>query len=238
MTVAEATFSGVRHVVVDIEGTTSRSTYVYDVLFPYATGRFDPWLRAHAQEPDVREIVDQVRTEMGRPEASHAEVVAALTEWVAQDRKVTPLKTLQGLVWQEGFDSGDLMSDFYPDALVALRRWHEAGLRISVYSSGSVLAQRNWYAHSPEGDLTSWIDGYYDTANAGPKREEASYTTIAEAIKLPPSSLLFCSDVVAELDAARAAGWQIVRVRRDGETHAVEDSLYPEVPEMTAIRLA
>ena len=119
----------------------------------------------------------------------------------------------------------------------SLRQWHEAGVPISVYSSGSVLAQRNWYAHSPEGDLTDWIAGHYDTANAGPKREAPSYRAIADAIGVDPSRLLFCSDVVAELDAAREAGWQAVRVRRAGEPHATEASTYPEVAEMTDIRL-
>ena len=238
MTVAEPVFSGVRHVVVDIEGTTSGSTYVYDVLFPYATARFDDWLLAHADDPAVQAIVAEVGREIGVADPTHAQVVQALTEWVGEDRKVTPLKTLQGLIWQEGFSSGELVSDFYPDALLALRAWHEAGLPISVYSSGSVLAQRNWYAHSPEGDLTPWIAGYYDTANAGPKREATSYHAIADSLGLPPASLLFCSDVVAELDAASVAGWQVVRVRRPGEVHVGEDSAYPEVAQMTAIHLS
>jgi len=237
MTVAEATFSDIDHVVVDIEGTTSRSTYVYDVLFPYATERFGPWLAAHDSEPQVRDILEEIARETGVVDPTPEQVVDALREWVAADRKVTPLKTLQGLIWQEGFDSGELISDFYPDALDALRAWHESGVPISVYSSGSVLAQRNWYAHSPAGDLTPWISGYFDTANAGPKREASSYRAIAEAIGADPSALLFCSDVVAELDAAREAGWQVVRVRRDGEPHAAPDSGYPEVAEMSAIRL-
>lgn len=238
MTVAEASFRDVAHIVVDIEGTTSRSAYVYDVLFPYATARFDDWLAAHADDPAVRQIVDQVGAEIGVTDPTRDQVVRALTEWVAEDRKVTPLKTLQGLIWQEGFDSGELVSDFYPDALDALAAWHGSGLPISVYSSGSILAQRNWYAHSPAGDLTPWISGYYDTANAGPKREASSYAAIAAAIGAAPETLLFCSDVIAELDAARAAGWQVVRVRRPGEPHAAEDSAYPEVAEMTAISVS
>lgn len=235
MTVAEASFRDVAHIVVDIEGTTSRSAYVYDVLFPYATARFDDWLSAHADDPAVRQIVDQVGAEIGVTDPTRDQVVRTLTEWVAEDRKVTPLKTLQGLIWQEGFDSGELVSDFYPDALDALAAWHDSGLPMSVYSSGSILAQRNWYAHSPAGDLAPWISGYYDTANAGPKREASSYAAIAAAIGAAPESLLFCSDVVAELDAARRAGWQVVRVRRPGEPHAIGDSAYPEVAEMTAI---
>ena len=230
-------FSGVQHVVVDIEGTTSASAFVYDVLFPYAAERFGDWLAQHAGEAETDRIVAEVAREAGLSDPSADDIVATLREWVREDRKATPLKDLQGLVWEEGFASGALVSDFFPDALVALRQWHDAGLPISVYSSGSVLAQRNWYAHSPEGDLTGWIAGHYDTANAGPKREASSYRAIASAIGADPAAILFCSDVVAELHAARDAGWQVVRVRRSGEPHAVEDSTYPEVAEMTDIRL-
>jgi len=230
-------FTGVRHVIVDIEGTTSASAFVYDVLFPYARERFAPWIESHASEPETAAVIAAVGAEIDVEDPSPDQVVDALTEWTDADRKVTPLKTLQGLIWEEGFANGDLTSHFFPDAITALSDWHDAGLPISVYSSGSVLAQRNWYAHSPAGDLTGWISGYYDTANAGPKREAASYRAIAEAIDADPGSLLFCSDVVAELDAARQAGWQVVRVRRTGEPHAVEDSAYPEVAEMTDIDL-
>ncbi|MFM1966944.1 MAG: hypothetical protein RL134_2669 [Actinomycetota bacterium] len=230
-------FTSVRHVVVDIEGTTSASAFVYDVLFAYARDRFVSWIEAHGDEPETAAAIAAVGAEIGVDDPSHEQVVDALTAWTDADRKVTPLKTLQGLIWEEGFANGDLTSHFFPDALTALEIWHDAGLPISVYSSGSVLAQRNWYAHSSAGDLTPWISDYYDTVNAGPKRESASYRAIADAIGVDPSGLLFCSDVVAELDAASAAGWQVVRVRRTGEPHAVEDSTYPEVAEMTDIHL-
>lgn len=230
-------FSDVQHVVVDIEGTTSASAFVYDVLFPYAAERFAEWLTQHAGEAETDRIVAEVAREAGLSDPSADEIVAILRGWDAEDRKATPLKELQGLIWEEGFASGALISDFFPDALEALRQWHDAGLPISVYSSGSVLAQRNWYAHSPEGDLTGWIAGHYDTANAGPKRDASSYRAITEAIGADPATILFCSDVVAELDAARDAGWQVIRVRRPGEPHAIGESAYPEVAEMTDIRL-
>ncbi len=237
MTLAEQTFTGIKCIVVDIEGTTSRSSFVFDVMFPYATDRFDDWIADHGDEPATAEVITQVGVEIGVDEPSTGQVLDALRAWVAEDRKITPLKTLQGLIWEDAFASGALVSDFYPDALDVMGRWHDAGLAMAVYSSGSVLAQRNWYAHTPEGNHTNWMTGYFDTANAGPKREEASYRAIAEQLDLSPQHLLFCSDVVAELDAASAAGWQVVRVRRDGEPHALGDSDYPEVAEMTAIRL-
>jgi enolase-phosphatase E1 len=230
-------FTRVGHIVVDIEGTTSASAFVYDVLFPHARERFALWLEAHGGEPETAAVIAAVGAEIGVAEPSRDQVVDTLKEWTDADRKVTPLKTLQGMIWEEGFTGGELTSHFFPDALSALGAWHDAGLPISVYSSGSVLAQRNWYSHSPEGDLSGWISGYYDTVNAGPKREATSYHAIAAAIGAEPGSLLFCSDVVAELDAASEAGWQVVRVRRPGEPHALEDSGYPEVAEMTEIRL-
>jgi enolase-phosphatase E1 len=235
--VAAVDFTGVQHIVVDIEGTTSASAYVYDVLFPYATERFRPWLEHHGDEPETAVIIRQVGEEIGRPLPSVDDVVAVLGDWVAEDRKATPLKTLQGLIWQEGFSTGDLRSHFFDDALEALNAWHARGMAVSVYSSGSVLAQRNWYTHSERGDLSGWITDYFDTANAGPKRERTSYDAIARALAVDPRSLLFCSDVVAELDAAEAAGWQVVRVRREGEPHASGDSTYPEVESMTDIRV-
>lgn len=238
MTLAEQTFSGIEHVIVDIEGTTSRSSFVFDVMFPYATERFDAWLESHGGEPDTAQIIAQVGAEIEVTDPTPQQVTEALRAWVAEDRKITPLKTLQGLIWEDAFTTGALVSDFYPDALTAMAGWHAAGIPISVYSSGSALAQRNWYAHTPEGDHTAWITDYFDTANAGPKRERASYVAIAQALGIAPRSLLFCSDVVAELDAASAAGWQVVRVRRSGEPHAEGASTYPEVADMTAITLA
>lgn len=232
-----AAFTGVSHVVVDIEGTTSASEFVYAVLFPYATTRFRPWLEAHGTEPETARIIAAVGEELGLADPTTDQVVDALERWVAEDRKVTPLKTLQGLIWEDGFASGDLTSHFFDDAIAALQAWHDRGIPVSVYSSGSVLAQRNWYGHSPRGDLTGWITDYFDTANAGPKKEVHSYEAIATALSTPPGAILFCSDVVAELDAAHAAGWQVVRVRRPGEPHAAEDSEYPEVADMTEIRV-
>lgn len=130
-----------------------------------------------------------------------------------------PLKTLQGLIWSEGFARGDLVSHFYDDVVPALRRWHAAGVRLHVYSSGSVAAQRAWFRSSPEGDLLPLVEGLYDTENAGPKQEPRSYATIAAALGEAPGRILFLSDRPGELDAARAAGWQAVGVRRPGEPY-------------------
>lgn len=206
-------------VVLDIEGTTSATHYLIDRLYPYSAQRFAEWIDTHPDDPDTARAVAQIRDLTGEPTADTARLDEVLRGWLAEDRKVTPLKTLQGLIWARGFADGELTAHFYPDVIPALRAWHDAGLRLAVFSSGSVTAQRSWFGHSPEGDLTPLISGHYDTDNAGPKRVVDAYRAIAGAMGTEPARTVFLSDVVAELDAARAAGWQTVGVRRPGEAH-------------------
>ncbi|WP_369256993.1 acireductone synthase [Streptomyces sp. R35] len=206
-------------VVLDIEGTTSATGFVVDVLYPYSRSRFGAVLSERSGDPDVLRAVAQVRELIGEPDADAVRVEKALNEWLDEDRKATPLKTLQGLIWSEGFARGELVSHFYDDVVPALRRWHAAGVRLHVYSSGSVAAQRAWFRSSPEGDLLPLVEGLYDTENAGPKQQPESYAAIAAAIGAAPGRILFLSDRPGELDAARAAGWQAVGVRRPGEPY-------------------
>ncbi|MDQ0778424.1 enolase-phosphatase E1 [Streptomyces aurantiacus] len=206
-------------VVLDIEGTTSATGFVVDVLYPYSRSRFGALLAERSDDPAVLRAVAQVRELLGEPDADAVRVEKALDEWLDDDVKATPLKTLQGLIWSEGFARGDLVSHFYDDVVPVLRRWHGAGVRLHVYSSGSVAAQRAWFASSPDGDLLPLVDGWYDTENAGPKQEPASYRRIAGASGVAAGRLLFLSDRPGELDAARAAGWHAVGVRRPGEPY-------------------
>jgi len=133
------------------------------------------------------------------------------------DVKATPLKTLQGRIWADGFAAGELTAHFFPDVPPALRAWRERGFHLAVFSSGAVSSQRPWFAHSDAGDLSALIERHFDTVNAGPKKETGSYRRIAETLGEPPERLLFLSDVPAELDAAAAAGWRTVGVARPGE---------------------
>jgi enolase-phosphatase E1 len=206
-------------VVLDIEGTTSATGFVVDVLYPYSRSRFATLLSERADEPAVARAIAQVRELTGAPDADAAQIEKTLNTWLDEDRKATPLKTLQGIIWSEGFARGDLVSHFYDDVVPALRAWHTAGLRLYVYSSGSVAAQRAWFTSSPEGDLLPMVSGLYDTENAGPKQEPESYRRIAAATGVEPSRLLFLSDRPGELDAAVAAGWHAVGVRRPGEPY-------------------
>ena len=206
-------------VVLDIEGTTSATGFVVGVLYPYSRSRFAALLSERAEDPVVARAIAQVRELTDSPDADAVQIEKYLNTWLDEDRKATPLKTLQGVIWSEGFARGDLVSHFYDDVVPALRAWHSAGLRLYVYSSGSVAAQRAWFTSSPEGDLLPLVSGLYDTENAGPKQEPESYRRIAEATGVEPSRLLFLSDRPGELDAAVAAGWHAVGVRRPGEPY-------------------
>jgi enolase-phosphatase E1 len=211
-------------VVLDIEGTTGAAGYVHGELYDYARPRLGPWIDAHADDPDVATAVAQTRADAGLPaDAGTDAVVAALHGWMDGDVKATPLKTLQGQIWSAGYAAGELSSHFFDDVVPQLRAWHGRGVHLAVFSSGSVASQVPWFRHAPAGDLTPLIDGYFDTVNAGPKREAASYDAIAAALGRAPGELLFLSDLPAELHAAREAGWQVVGVRRGGEPNADAD---------------
>lgn len=204
----------VRAVVTDIEGTTSSIAFVKDVLFPYARERLSDFIMRHPTE--VAPIVDEVRKLEGNASLASDQIAALFQQWIDEDRKVTPLKALQGMIWAEGYASGEIVGHIYADAAKALHTWHEMRLPIYIYSSGSVEAQRLIYGHTSVGDLTSLLSGYFDTRIGG-KLEAASYARIAEAVGIKPGELVFLSDNAGEIAAAVAAGWQTQLVDRDGK---------------------
>ncbi|MEO6215223.1 MAG: acireductone synthase [Sphingomonas sp.] len=198
-----------RAILTDIEGTTSSIAFVAETLFPYARARLSAFVAAHPDEtaPILAEVA---ATEPGDP-------VATLTRWIDEDRKATPLKTLQGMIWADGYRERAFTGHIYPDAVAALRGWHDAGIALYVFSSGSVAAQKLLFGHSDAGDLTPLFSGYFDTAT-GPKREAVSYQAIADAIGLAADEILFLSDTPQEIAAAREAGLSALLIDRDGGT--------------------
>ena len=216
-----------RTVLTDIEGTTSAIAFVKETLFPFALGALDSFLDAHGAEAEVAAILAQVPG----PDAR-----ATLRGWMAEDVKATPLKALQGLIWRAGFEDGRLRGHLWPDVAPCLRAWHAAGLRLAVYSSGSVEAQRLLFRHSLAGDLEPLFDGFFDT-RMGHKRDAASYAAIAAALGDAAGQVLFLSDVAEELDAARAAGLQTCQlVRADDGTLAA--GRHPDAPDFPAVARA
>jgi len=196
-----------RAILTDIEGTTSSIAFVAETLFPYARERLPAFVAAHPDEaaPILAEVAAM---EPGDP-------VATLTRWIDEDRKATPLKTLQGMIWADGYRERAFTGHIYPDAAAALRRWHEAGIALYVFSSGSVAAQKLLFGHSDAGDLTPLFSGYFDTTT-GPKREAASYQAIANAVGLAADEILFLSDTPQEIAAARDAGLSALLIDRNG----------------------
>jgi enolase-phosphatase E1 len=195
-------------ILTDIEGTTTPIAFVRDTLFPYARARLPGFLETHGKEPEVAGLLADTASLLGdKP------VLQALLDWMDTDAKVTPLKTLQGLIWDEGYRKGELKGVIYPDVPPVLRRWRSLGVRLYVYSSGSEAAQRLIFGHSDAGDLAALFSGFFDTRIGG-KREPASYTTIARGIGLPPAEVLFLSDIAEELDAAACAGLQTCQLLR------------------------
>lgn len=218
--------SAAPHLLLDIEGTTTPVTFVSDVLFPFARRRLRAFLAGRASDPEVRACLVALEGDHGReaapdppPRWNRDEPVAsasAYLEWLMdRDRKATPLKTLQGMIWEDGFRTGALVAPVYDDVRPAFERWRAAAREIAIFSSGSVLAQKLLFAHTSAGDLTGFLSGHFDTTT-GPKREPRSYHAIAAALGQAPPDLLFVSDVAAELDAAGAADMRTALCVREG----------------------
>ncbi|MDE1960919.1 MAG: acireductone synthase [Xanthomonadaceae bacterium] len=203
----------IRAILTDIEGTTSSISFVKDVLFPFARIRLPAFVETHADRPEVQHWLHETAKEAGIIYADRNEIVALLQRWVDEDRKATPLKALQGMIWEEGYRSGEFRAHVYADVAPNLQKWKKQGMDLYVYSSGSVAAQKLFFAHSEAGDLTPLFSGHFDT-ETGPKREPESYRRIAAALGKPASDILFLSDVVEELDAARATGMRTTQLAR------------------------
>ena len=224
----------IRAIVTDIEGTTSSIDFVKDVLFPYARKRLPAFVETHADRPEVQHWLHEAAKEAGIIEASRQEIIELLLGWIDQDRKSTALKALQGMIWKEGYEAGEYRAHVYPEVSARLHAWRADGLHLYVYSSGSVPAQRLFFRYSDAGDLTPLFAGYFDT-ETGPKRESASYAKIAEALGERPEHILFLSDIVEELDAARAAGLQTGWLLRPPQTMPAEPR-HPAYADFDAIK--
>jgi len=208
-------------ILLDIEGTTTPIAFVHEVLFSYARTHARDFLRNNQDSDDVRADIALLREEHASDKSNNLEPpesIADYIDWlIDRDRKSTGLKSLQGKIWRQGYRDGSLKSQVFADVAPAFQRWRAAGLKISIFSSGSVLAQQLLFAHTDAGDLTKFIDGYFDT-NVGKKAEAESYRKIAVAMDLKPSEILFISDVVAELEAAKEAGMKTLLSIRPGNS--------------------
>jgi enolase-phosphatase E1 len=231
----------IKAILTDIEGTTSSISFVRDVLFPYAAEHLPMFVRANAQAPAVAEQLQVAAREAGVAENDYPAIIAALQHWIAEDRKITPLKALQGMLWEHGYRNRDYRAHVYPDAFEQLKKWQAAGLLLYVYSSGSIQAQKLFFGYSEFGDMTPLFSGYFDTTS-GAKQDAESYRRIVAATGLPAIEVLFLSDIVGELDAAKQAGLQTCWLVRPADVTAGEEDItasrHAVARDFTEIRLS
>lgn len=223
--------------LLDIEGTTTPIDFVHKVLFPYARRHIGAFVGEHlaelgpeviASKKEAEADIEAGKYENGFDPGSPGSVAAYLEFLIDNDRKSTPLKSIQGMVWKHGYESGELVSQVFEDVPRAFERWSAEGTSVNIYSSGSALAQVLLFRHSDQGDLTEFIDNYFDT-HIGHKREQASYAAIASRLLCEPPDIVFVSDVDAELDAARAAGMETRLSVRDGNPPQANEGGHPVI---------
>lgn len=215
--------SQVECVLLDIEGTVSPVSYVYDVLFPFARRYASDFLNKNFDDPAVIKAVDFMARDAGFTNSKEwlatgdpiQVVLSEVNRLMDADIKATGLKELQGIIWKDGYDSGVLMSELFADVPDALSSWDQDGKNISIYSSGSIGAQKIFFTYTKFGDMSKYLDSHFDTTSGG-KKEATSYKTISQALTFMPEKILFLSDITDELDAAAEAGLQTALVIRDG----------------------
>jgi len=220
--------------LLDIEGTTTPIDFVHKILFPFAKERIESFVSENfeALDEEIKQLTAEHAADKKYDDHLKPDSVPSVAKYlrflIDVDRKSTPLKSIQGKIWQAGYESGELRSQIFDDVPPAFERWKAAGKTIAIYSSGSVLAQKNLFEFTDHGDLTPFISDHFDT-NVGGKREEASYAKIAEELGFKPQNILFVSDVLAELDAARASGLQTALSVRQGNEPIIEDFTHQAV---------
>lgn len=208
---------GIQWILTDIEGTTTEVSFVYDILFPYFRAHMDQWKTVDSAP--MNDVLEQTRLLVLEEQAinlsSKEALFDQLRQWSIEDRKVTPLKTFQGMVWEQGFKSGAIKGHMYPDVKPALERWTAMGMKLAIFSSGSIAAQKQLFGFSTEGDLTPYFSAYFDTTT-GMKRDEQTYQLIVQQVNAPADNVLFLSDIHQELEAAHAAGLRTLQLVRPG----------------------
>jgi len=221
----------VQYVLMDIEGTLISVAFVREVLFPFAKHRLAPFLKERRDDPSVLQCAaacqEVIERESGtRP--SYEELPVMLAKWIDQDRKEASLKTLQGMIWDEGYRQGAFAPELYGDVLPALTQWRTSGIRLGIYSSGSEQAQRLLFAYTNVGDVTSLFEHFFDRT-VGEKKTASSYRRISEQIGLPPSVILFLSDLELELDAAASVGFRTAHIVRAGTDASTRHPIHSDL---------
>lgn len=216
-------------IVCDIEGTTSSISFVKDILFPYAAERLPTFIRQRQHDTEVSVQLDSTAQQTGIQRDDIEALIDQLLTWIEDDVKATPLKALQGQIWAEGYQTGAYQAHVYPDAYHRLKEWHAEGIKLYIYSSGSIQAQKLFFEYSCFGDMRPLFDDYFDTTT-GTKNDPASYHSIAKQIEFSASEILFLSDIESELDAAKQANFNttwLIRSEDSPVNPATAQSIHP-----------
>ena len=216
----------VKAILLDIEGTVAPISFVKEVLFPYSKDKMESFVKENKENPEVREILDEVKKIEGK-NLTEEEIIKTLKKWIDEDRKIAPLKDIQGLIWKDGFKSGQLKAPLYEDAYEKMKKWRNK-YKLYIYSSGSVSAQKLFFSHTNYGNILDWLSGHFDT-KIGNKKESQSYEKIAQEIGLKPEEILFLSDNPDEIKAAAKADLQVVKVSRPEDDPYIEGFPYRQI---------
>ncbi|MGB0893923.1 MAG: acireductone synthase [Parashewanella sp.] len=207
---------GIRALIVDTAGTTTDLSFFEEVLFPYSAEVLPEFLANNQTDVLVDNCICDVKEMALEPEADLDRVVEILRQWIIEDRKATPLKTIQGLIWRQGYADNKFTGHIFPDFIEAVNQYSRNNIRVYSFSSGSVEAQKLLFSHSDGGDLTPLFSGHFDT-RTGNKTYKQAYLNILNTISLTPKQVLFVSDKIEELKAADEAGMNVCYMKRQAE---------------------
>lgn len=225
----------IKTIITDIEGTTTPISFVKDVLFPYSYEKIESFIKENLNNPEVLRILNDVK-KLENKDLTIEEIIWILKKWIEEDKKITPLKEIQGLIWEEGYKTRQLEGFIYPDAYENLKSWFDNGLKIYVYSSGSVKAQKLLFSNTNYGDINYLFSGYFDT-NIGNKKDSESYLKIAKEINILPENILFLSDNPDEIIAAAKSGIKVIRLVRPNDAEYIKNFPYMQVESFDEIDL-
>lgn len=225
----------IKTIITDIEGTTTPISFVKDVLFPYSYEKIESFIKENLNNPEVLRILNDVK-KLENKDLTIEEIIWILKKWIEEDKKITPLKEIQGLIWEEGYKTRQLEGFIYPDAYENLKSWFDNGLKIYVYSSGSVKAQKLLFSNTNYGDINYLFSGYFDT-NIGNKKDSESYLKITKEINILPENILFLSDNPDEIIAAAKSGIKVIRLVRPNDAEYIKNFSYMQVESFDEIDL-
>ena len=207
------TLNSISACLFDIEGTTTPISFVHETLFPYSKKRLKQFLKTLEFDKSLEsDLIEENSSDLSKEnykesildsnqEIDKNKLESYLNFLIRVDRKSKPLKEIQGKIWRDGYESGELKSIIYADVKLFFEKLKELDKKIYIYSSGSVEAQKLIFKYSKLGDLSIYIHDYFDT-NIGGKKEPESYSKILANINIPAKELVFFTDVKEEADAA------------------------------------